>query len=346
MPLSTRNGSIFTTNAVVKGGLRLAVALPSLLLLQAALVISAHAFQQSDTDAASLLQQGRGYIQGLGKYDPQRAAALFQKASDQGSIEAMAWLGNAYIHGRGVPTDLAKGSGLINTSAEHGDPVGLRFYGLMYQEGVAVAQDLPRAKEFYEKAAAKGDVPSFGRLGMMYLMGKGVPQDRAKGTDLLKAGSAAGDAWAKVELGRVYMTGLSSRDRALAVTEYTEAAQAGNRIAAFRLGRIYQLGYAGQKPDMEKAAHFYSLSAARGYPYGQLGLARLSMTGNGVQKDNVYAYALLMLAAEQGLTQAELYEHQLSQSMSASQIAQASILAQKFKARASQDEQSPPDSQE
>jgi TPR repeat protein len=258
----------------------------------------------------------------------------------------MAWLGNAYIHGRGVPTDLAKGSGLINSSAEHGDPVGLRFYGLMYQEGVAVAQDLPRAKEFYEKAAAKGDVPSFGRLGMMYLMGKGVPQDRAKGTDLLKAGSAAGDAWAKVELGRVYMTGLSSRDRALAVTEYTEAAQAGNRLAAFRLGRIYQLGYAGQKPDMEKAAHFYSLSAARGYPYGQLGLARLSMTGNGVQKDNVYAYALLMLAAEQGLTQAELYEHQLSQSMSASQIAQASILAQKFKARASQDEQSPPDSQE
>ena len=218
---------------------------------------------------------------------------------------------------------------MITASADQGDPVGLRFAGVLYQEGRAVPQNLSKAKSFYEKAIAKGDSAAMGRLGMMYLWGRGVPQDFAKGRDLLSQGASAGDVSAELELGRVYGASMNRTEWPSAIPLYIAAASAGNRIAAFRLGRIYEFGLLGQKQDIQTAVGFYKQSVMRGYPAAQVALGRLYMAGKGVEQDDVRAYSLFILAAAKGESRAEIYQHKLGQRINAQQIGQASAIAQK-----------------
>jgi TPR repeat protein len=284
----------------------------------------------SSLNVAQTLSAAKAYLYGtVGLPDYAKAFQLFQQASEDGSVEANAWLGNMYLRGLGVAKDDSKATALIVNAASQGDPVGLRFEGAMYQLGLAVSQDLTKAKAFYEQAAAKGDGVSYGRLGMMYVLGAGVQQDRSRGVELLKKGSSAGDLWSKVELGRVYMTSQNSADKPLAVAEYTQAAAAGNSVAEFRLGRIYEFGLAGQKVDVQRAAQLYLQAVAKWHPYAQFRLARLYMTGNGVEVNDISAYELLTLASGQGVNEADVYLRQLSRSMTPDQIAQASALVEK-----------------
>jgi TPR repeat protein len=347
MPLSGQENPSSAFNASSKLTVRLMVTFLSAALLQVIPMPSAHAFESETSSTTNVLQQARAYSQGVGvRLDSQRAAVLFQQAMDQGSLEAMASLGNLYVHGRGVAKDDSKGIGLITAAADQGDPVGLRFAGTLYEEGQAVPQDFSKAKAFYERAAAKGDAPALGRLGMMYLFGRGVLQDEGKGKEFLKKGSAAGDVWSKVELGRVYGSSANAAERPLAIAEYMAAAQAGNRVASYRLGRIYEFGLVGQTKDITKAVQFYTHSMTRGNPFAQLAMGRLYMTGNGVEEDDIHAYEMFILAAAKHAAQAEVFQRELAQRMSAEQIAQASALAQKVMATSSQDDRSSSENKE
>lgn len=125
--------------------------------------------QDGSSSASGLLQQGLMYCQGDGAVvNYSKAAALFQQALDAGSVDAQAWLGSLYLRGRGVARNDATAAGLISASAGAGSPVGLRFTGVLYEEGRTVSQDYTQASKFYEQAAAKGDAVAWGRLGMLY----------------------------------------------------------------------------------------------------------------------------------------------------------------------------------
>jgi TPR repeat protein len=73
--------------------------------------------------------------------DYQQAAAWYQKAADQGNIQAEIHLADLYRDGRGV------------------------------------ARDMARAVSWYRKAADQGDAGAQGSLGLLYSVGMGVPRD-------------------------------------------------------------------------------------------------------------------------------------------------------------------------
>jgi len=61
------------------------------------------------------------YYQGQGvPKDYAKAAALFQKASDQGYAKAQAFLGEMYIRGWGVPSDRETGCDLLRDAVAKG----------------------------------------------------------------------------------------------------------------------------------------------------------------------------------------------------------------------------------
>ena len=61
----------------------------------------------------------------LNRADPSRSAAILRDLANDGDATAMAFIGDLYIKGRGVPEDKAKGLRLLRKAADAGNWVGL-----------------------------------------------------------------------------------------------------------------------------------------------------------------------------------------------------------------------------
>ena len=90
-----------------------------------------------------------------------------------------------------------------------------------------------------------------------------------------------------------------SQDYAAALARHREAADGGDRGAAFALGLMYNLGL-GVGQDYAESVRWYRRAAERGLPRAQCNLGFLYGTGRGVPQDWVMAYAWYNLAAAGG----------------------------------------------
>jgi TPR repeat protein len=306
------------------------------------------------SQASQLLIRAHAYLRGTnGPPDFVRAFQLFQQASQQGSLEANAWLGIMYVRGQGTLQNLVQGAGLIQAAAAADNPIGLRFLGVIYQNGLGVPQNYIQAKSYYEKAIALSDANSSGRLALMYLSGLGVQLDTDRAIRLLEQGAAGGDDFSQLSLGRFYAKSShgsdpgnrdssllpvhsSSENYALAVKYYGQAVQVGNRSAAFYLGQMYEQGL-GVKQDYSQAFTYYQQSASRGLPEAQVALGQLYELGLGASVNYVNAYTYYGLAESQGSSTAAQHLKTLSQLMTSGQRQEAeSIMAQVHEQRVSE----------
>ncbi|MGA7850817.1 MAG: SEL1-like repeat protein [Terriglobales bacterium] len=249
----------------------------------------------------------------------------FEAASKQGSLEATAWLGSLYLYGHGVAQDAARGASLIQKAAGGDNPVGQRFLGMMYQDGVGVLRDYSKAFSFYSKAAAQQDAPSFDRIGSLYLHGLGVGKNRDRAFEAFTKGANLGDSWAQLHVGQMEENHRESEtitsDDALSANEtsllrsgkpwsktppdyvaalkwYADSAAQGNRVAAYKAGKMFEAGR-GTAQNSDKALDYYRQSANRRYPPAQTALGKAYEFGVGVHPNLVYAYVLYSLAADQ-----------------------------------------------
>lgn len=86
-----------------------------------------YACAQAVDPGSGLVQAGRRHNERDGvAVDYRKAAELFQKAADAGSLDGQAWLGSMHLRGHGAAQDEAKVSELTSASAEADSPVGLR----------------------------------------------------------------------------------------------------------------------------------------------------------------------------------------------------------------------------
>ncbi len=170
-----------------------------------------------------------------GKYvhrNPEAAATIFAKASDEGNVQASynlanLWflnqvgdaqdvaraldrmeasvahdtdgrvayaLGFAYSSGNGRPLNKARALELFHKSSDLGWLDGSRQFARMRLLGDGVAIDLPEAATALEKASAAGDAKSSYFLALMLHEGKGLPQDDARAVQLLEKAKAAGSS--------------------------------------------------------------------------------------------------------------------------------------------------------
>ncbi len=112
----------------------------------------------------------------------------------------------------------------------------------------------------------------------------------------------AGDAVAAYKLGVEHLDGkpgVVQRDLAEANRWLAQAAQAGEPRAQFEMGSISEYGI-GAPRDLEAAARWYLAAAERGHVQGQYNIATMLESGDGIAQDKVEALKWYMLAARGG----------------------------------------------
>ncbi len=155
---------------------------------------------------------------------------LFQKAAEDGNVEAMTHLGLAYLHGDGVPVDDTLGVQWLRKAAREGDPRAMTELGNAYLKGQGVDRNFDYlAKDWFEKAAAKEYPEAMRNLGNLYREGRGVQANGATALDWYAKAARAGFVDAMVDAGWMYEQGVSVRaDGRQAMCWYKAAADAGS----------------------------------------------------------------------------------------------------------------------
>jgi hypothetical protein len=127
---------------------------------------------------------------------------------------------------------------------------------------------------------------------------KVAPDDKL---DAYRLCAGRGDVLSQYLIGRLYEKGdggLRPDDRE-AVRWYKRAAAQGYSFAQVALASFYENSRGGLLKDDHEAARLYSLAAAQGNPFAQMALASFYENGRGgLPKDKIYAESLLKAASE------------------------------------------------
>jgi len=117
--------------------------------------------------------------------------------------DAIKFMANEYMTGVNVPKDIAKGTALYERAFNNGDVDAMSDLGYLYLNNPNVEHDAAKAKEYLTKAADLNNPRALTNLAIIYEIGDGVPVDLSKAKDYLKrAGDyqPARDEFAKIVL--------------------------------------------------------------------------------------------------------------------------------------------------
>lgn len=196
-------------------------------------------------------------------YDTAREA--FRELSEDGHVEATYWLGSIYFWGRGIEQDYEEAYRVWRPIAEDGHSLAQWRMGHLYRHGRGVERDRAEAAKWYQRAADQGNWQAMTDLGDMYQAGLGVEKDE---------------------------------DRAYAL--YSEAAKVDKRVAPYQLGLMYWREGVGPHDDVERALHWFRISAEANYGPSMRMLGHAYWKGRGVEQDRMEALRMLVLAEENG----------------------------------------------
>lgn len=119
---------------------------------------------------------GGMYFKGLGtQVNYQKAFELIYRAARNGksTVESQKILGESFLIGRGVPKNYKEARYWYNRAAEQGDVEALNELAYMYFVGNGVEQDYKRAYELFLKAARGGLNLAQYNVGIMLYTGSG-----------------------------------------------------------------------------------------------------------------------------------------------------------------------------
>ena len=75
-------------------------------------------------------------------------------AAEQGNVQSMVDIGDAYYYGRGVVSDMAKALSVYNHASQHKSAQATFNLGYMHEQGLGVEKDVHLAKRFYDRASS------------------------------------------------------------------------------------------------------------------------------------------------------------------------------------------------
>lgn len=243
---------------------------------------------------------------GIAKPAPEEAIAWYEKAVQQGSLDAATNIALMYSGGIGVPKDPAKAITWFRQAAEGGDATAQYNLALMYARGNGIPQDY---KEFIHWAAAAGDqnvAPALFDLASFYMRPPdGTAADVDRASHFYEKAATLGNVRAQAILGNIFAAGILGKpDYEQAVNWYRKAADQGEPNAQFGLGVRYALGQ-GVALDMQEAQRLLTSASDQGQADAQYALATLLEQGNGISADPSRAAHYYQLAAEQGIAKAQ-----------------------------------------
>jgi localization factor PodJL len=151
-------------------------------------------------------------------------------------------------------------------AANGGDADAAYEVGERYLMGRGVDTNLAEALKWFEKAVAKGSPAAAFRLGMAYEKGQGVTKDRARARTNYVLAADSGHLKAMHNLAVLMVEdGAASKkpDYASAIPWFRKAAERGLRDSQYNLGVIYARGM-GASQNLAESFLWFSLAANQG----------------------------------------------------------------------------------
>ena len=205
--------------------------------------------------------------------DSAKAVEWFQKAAEQGNVQAQFSVGYMYAAGEnGFERNLTKAAEWYRKAAEGGHANAQANLGNMYMVG---AKDLPMALYWFQQAVDQGNAIAQNAMAGMYANGNGVPRDQQKAITLYQKAADQGYPSAQYELGLIYSAGKGvKKDQEAAFQWIRKAAHQRNTMAQRDLGHLYRNGRGVKKDEIEGMAWIYLADNARpvGFPNPEINL--------------------------------------------------------------------------
>jgi len=168
------------------------------------------------------------------RFDAPNMVKHLKRLAQQGSVDALNWLGNHYRHQESRQEQL-KAFNYFMQAAKKENIYALSAIAWMYENGKGVAKDLAQAITWYQKAAQAGNTDAMLSLGFIYEK----KLDNTTAMEWYQQAAQTGSADAMFILGAIYQEGkLVAKDLTQAITWYQKAAQAGNKQAEIEIKRL------------------------------------------------------------------------------------------------------------
>ncbi len=231
--------------------------------------------------------------------DLPRAIAVYRKAAQAGSVDALLALGDAL---GALPSAQVDGSAIAaayEAAAAKGSVDARLKLGDLYVEAAIVPPDLNKAASYYAGAAEAGSVSA--QLALASLQAEGG--DPGDALAKLRALAASGSGRAYVMIGDLLAAGRGEGTKG-AVTAYEQAARLGRTDAMLKLGDLYRYGTLVKKSG-KTAVQYYQMAIDAGDAYGLYSLGRgyldNDLGGSGTPKRGL---ALLKQAEQKAIPEA------------------------------------------
>ena len=144
--------------------------------------------------------------QALRSGDIAGALYLFKKLEKEGSLHAIAEIGNIYEHGGGgVKQDYEEAKKWYIKALNYAAPAAYLQLGRLYYFGRGVKQDYEKAFSYFINLKDYDQPGALYIIGKMYELGQGVKSDYDIALSYYKKASQLGHALAQRDIGKVYM---------------------------------------------------------------------------------------------------------------------------------------------
>ncbi len=152
----------------------------------------------------------------------------------------------------------------LQQAANNGDANAAFEIGERYMTGRGVDTNVSEALKWFEKAVSKGSAAAAFRLGMAYEKGQGVARDRARARTNYVLAAESGHLKAMHNLAVLMVEdGGAKPDYTTAIPWFRRAAEQGLRDSQYNLGVIYARGL-GAGQNLAESFLWFSLAANQG----------------------------------------------------------------------------------
>lgn len=186
----------------------------------------------------------------------------------------------------------------VTCAAQTPSPEALYGQAMNKLTGTGVSRNDLTGIDLMTKAAEQGYLPAQLALGTIYEKGITVAAEPNRAANWYGKAADNGDHLAEYLLGRMYYTGEISGGNTLAEKWLKESAQAGNPFAAYL--------FAASVYDRDPATgmRWFREAAEQGLPQAQFRFGKALLEGRGKAVDRQNAYEWLYVAHEAGVSQA------------------------------------------
>jgi TPR repeat protein len=268
-----------------------------------------------------------------------------KSSAASGDAQAQFALGRAYFRGEGAPKDDQQAFAWIEKSAEQGNPDAMTSMGFFYAQGITVPANEEKAVAWFRKGAEAGCGKSMLNLGLTLRQAKTMERNHEESVQWLDRAAASGDPDATRTVGQLYFMGdaLMMPEREKAYPLVLKAAEAGDPECQNVMGLICLegLGPEANHKDLEKALHWFRLSAEQGNAKGQSNLAHALGVESPASGKRQEALMWLYMAVDQGepLADKTLKEIFMSIPPELAQRARADVIKKMSGPKATMDDQ-------